>query len=164
MVKPSCFYLVNLVSDKPSLIARELTSICFYQHISSNRKLRHSHKAMLPEPKWVRSAFQRALHVCIMELCKQDLNMHLVIFSCDFISIFRFPESFYGCSKYLLLTKYRVFQKMNTPKLSRDMSKTKNNTKLLLRHMCCTCIQVLFHVLQKLNMATTGSTNNIKPI
>ena len=30
--------------------------------------------------------------------------------------------------------------------------------------MCCTYLQVLFHVLQMLNAATTGSMEDIKPI
>ena len=44
------------------------------------------------------------------------------------------------------------------PKLSRDMSKMENNRKLQLGHMCCSYLQILFHALQVLNVATTGIT------
>ena len=51
--------------------------------------------------------------------------------------------------------------KENTSKSSCDMSKTKNNRKFYIGHMCCIYLQILFHVLQALNMATT---DDIEPI
>ena len=57
-----------------------------------------------------------------------------------------------------------MHNKKNTPKSLRDMSKTENNRKLSLGNMRCTYLQVLSHVLQMLNVATTSTTYNINSI